>query len=402
MSLLRAYERIYKKRPEPALELGCGDCTGVLAVRELGIDMIGAEGSPQFLAGPLRHNPFFIRLVGSRVPLATRSYPLVFSMGSAARFRCDKADELVAEHLRVGRDLVFIGYPQAPGYLGNPPLCRQPQERWRALVRRLGGEVVEESREGLLVIPPRSTQAPRPAGDGKPTVSVVIPCYKLADYLPETLESVLAQTRTDWEAVVVNDGSPDHTPDVVKAFQGKYGTERIRYVEQPNRGLAEARNAGIRLARGSLILPLDADDLIEPTYLQETVEVLERFAEFGIVYTHYQAFGIERWEGLCSPWDPCRLIQENLLPSAALFRKTVWESVGGYDPAMKEGYEDWELWVAAAEAGWWGACVPKKLYLYRRRPGSMITHSIRFDRQLKARIRSKHHRLLKRCQQGQP
>lgn len=81
----------------------------------------------------------------------------------------------------------------------------------------------------------------------------MIPCYNLAASLPETLESVRRQTRTDWEAIVINDGSSDNTRDVVRDFLGRHRDPRFRYLEQPNRGLPAARNAGSERARGRYI-----------------------------------------------------------------------------------------------------------------------------------------------------
>lgn len=410
LAIVRIYEQLFRKRPESVLQLGCGTCIGISTLRARGIEAAGTESSPQLLSGPLDDNPYIVRPVGYRVPLATGSYDLVFSMRYLDRFGCEHVVGVVAEHLRLARHLVFIGLPGSDAGIDAP---RSPCQRrigwWRSLLHRLGAEVVGELPEGLLALAGRNRFTERrgaqssrtPSAPVKaPSASIVIPCYNLAAYLPQTLESVRNQTRTDWEAVVVNDGSSDSTREVVRDFLRRRRDGRFRYVEQRNMGLPSARNTGIEHATGQFILPLDADDLLEPTFLEETVEVLETFPQFGIVYTHLRAFGSEQWEAACPPWHPCRLLQYNRLPYASLYRREVWESTGGYDPAMREGYEDWEFWVSAAERGWRGTCVPKKLFLYRRRPGSMLSRAYLVHEQLVARIHSKHGQFVADCLMG--
>ena len=102
-----------------------------------------------------------------------------------------------------------------------------------------------------------------------PLVSVIIPCYKQAHFLPGALESVFAQTHPAVEAVVVNDGSPDDTDAVARG----YGA-RIRYVSQANAGLPAARNAGITASTGRYLLFLDSDDLLPPSAIAHAVEAL--------------------------------------------------------------------------------------------------------------------------------
>lgn len=114
-----------------------------------------------------------------------------------------------------------------------------------------------------------------------PCVSVVIPLYQTERFIAAAIASVLAQTYADFEVLVVDDGSRDRGPDIAKAF----GDPRIRVVTQENRGLAGARNTGIRLSTGTYVALLDADDLWHPHKLSVLVGMLERDQRAGIAFS---------------------------------------------------------------------------------------------------------------------
>ena len=114
-------------------------------------------------------------------------------------------------------------------------------------------------------------------------VTVVIPCYNQAHFLKDAVESVKNQTFKDFEIIVVDDGSPDNTSEVAN----KLG---VRCIRQVNRGLSAARNTGIRAAKGQYILPLDADDKIDPEFLAKTLPYIKNY---DIVSTWLRTFGNE-------------------------------------------------------------------------------------------------------------
>jgi stress-induced morphogen len=123
-------------------------------------------------------------------------------------------------------------------------------------------------------------------------VSVIIPCYNYAHFLPEAVESVIQQTFQDFEIVIVNDGSTDHSSEVAEQLKTKYSSCQIRIINQENSGQpAISRNRGIAQALGKYILPLDADDKIGCTYLEKAVQVLDREPEIGVVYSWLRHFG---------------------------------------------------------------------------------------------------------------
>ncbi len=206
-----------------------------------------------------------------------------------------------------------------------------------------------------------------------PLVSVIIPCYKHACFLPEAVESVVAQTFSDWEIVIVNDGSPDDTSGVARRLIAQYPDRRIRLLENKNGGPTAARNSGVRAARGKYILLLDGDDKIHPAMLAKLTPILETRPKIGFAYTHIQHFGAIDTEYPLPDFDRATLIsKDNIVPICSLVRKSVWEQVGGFNQNMREGYEDWDFWIGCAEHGWDGHCLHEPLFFYRKaKPGRL-------------------------------
>jgi glycosyltransferase involved in cell wall biosynthesis len=202
-----------------------------------------------------------------------------------------------------------------------------------------------------------------------PRVSVVIPCFNQGRYLDEAVESVLGQTYADWEVLVVNDGSTEpQTAEILRDYQ----RPKTRVVHTANQGLPGARNAGIREAAGEYILPLDADDRIGPTYLEQAVRELDADPRLGIVYCEAEYFGGQSGKWEMPPYAFPEILFGNMIFCSAMFRRADWEKVGGYKAAMKHGWEDWELWLSLIELGRGVYRVPETLFYYRRQPGSMI------------------------------
>jgi glycosyltransferase involved in cell wall biosynthesis len=117
-----------------------------------------------------------------------------------------------------------------------------------------------------------------------PRVSIIVPAYNAAAYLPYAIDSVLAQTYQDWEIVIVDDGSTDNTRAVVDAYRSRL-RDRLQYIFQPNRGVSAARNHGIRAARGEFIALLDADDVWLPQRLELGVNALDADPAVGLVHS---------------------------------------------------------------------------------------------------------------------
>jgi len=220
----------------------------------------------------------------------------------------------------------------------------------------------------------------------KPEVSIIIPCYNQAHYLPEAVGSVVNQTLTHWECIIVNDGSGDNTPRIANSLIMQYSEKQIRLINQENKGLAEARNTGIKASKGKYILPLDADDLIHPEMLQKTVSLLKTHPEIAIAYTDVKHFGSANRIVCAGEYDFKRLCFQNHLNYCSLYRREAWESAGGYNPNMVWGYEDWDFWISCGEKGYYGKRSSEPLFMYRVKETSMYTKALEHHSELMARI----------------
>jgi glycosyltransferase involved in cell wall biosynthesis len=208
-------------------------------------------------------------------------------------------------------------------------------------------------------------------GDAAPRVSVIVPCHDLGRWLPETVDSVLAQTYTSWELLVVDDGSTD--AETVRLLDDP-PWPRARVLRTACRGLAAARNLLIERSRGELLCALDADDLLHPTFLEKAVAAIDEDPGLTFVSCWVQLFGEESWTWRQEACDLVTLLGENTVATPALVRRQAVVDVGGYDEGMPHmGEEDWELWLRLVAAGHRGTILPEVLFSYRRRQGSMFT-----------------------------
>lgn len=204
-----------------------------------------------------------------------------------------------------------------------------------------------------------------------PTISVVIPCYNQAEYLADTLESLLEQTCRDWEGIIVNDGSLDNTEEIAWKYVQKDG--RFKYVSKRNGGLSSARNYGIERALGEYILPLDSDDILEPTYLEKALLVFLKAPQTTLVYCQGNYFGVKSGFWGLHYENYMKLLLGNAIFCSALFRKRDCLRVGGYDENMRLGYEDWEFYIRLLNEQSIVYQIPEPLFNYRTKEVSMLT-----------------------------
>ncbi|AFY68133.1 glycosyltransferase [Geitlerinema sp. PCC 7407] len=196
-------------------------------------------------------------------------------------------------------------------------------------------------------------------------VSVVIPCFNHAQYLEESVGSVITQSFQDFEIIIVDDGSTDETVAVANYLIQVNPEIQIRLISQPNSGQpAIARNRGISEAIGEYILPLDADDRISSEMLKECVALLDSRSDIGIVYTDRQDFGDCSETVIAQDYDFLALRYVNQISYCALFRRDIWLQVEGYKTNVK-GCEYWDFWIAAGFHGYRGCRIPQPLFEYR-------------------------------------
>lgn len=210
-----------------------------------------------------------------------------------------------------------------------------------------------------------------------PTVSVIIPVYNQAHFVAQAIDSVLAQTFPDYEIIVVNDGSTDHTAQVLAG----YG-DRLHVITQANVGLSAARNSGLRVARGEMIGFLDADDLWYPDMLAATVTFLKQNPQIDLVYGAWDT--IDETGRVIKPLNhPSNLrekVQADFLRAIAtgnlflvhtlLIRRKCFDCCGVFDPTLR-AVEDWDLWLRMAAHRHTVDVIDTPLAHYRRHTGNM-------------------------------
>jgi glycosyltransferase involved in cell wall biosynthesis len=211
-----------------------------------------------------------------------------------------------------------------------------------------------------------------------PKVSVVIPAFNVKGYIWDTLSSLSKQSFQSFEALVVNDGSTDDTPKIIKAFCQT--DSRFHLLEKPNGGLSSARNYGIKHAQGEYIAMLDADDLYERDKLKTHVAILDRHPNVGVVYSASRAIRDDGQptmmvlSGKPIYKDPLRaMLCKNFIGhgSNSVFRRQIVDEIGDFDETLRSS-EDSDFWLRIAATGHWKFYrVPQPLSLYRVRPSGL-------------------------------
>ncbi len=215
-----------------------------------------------------------------------------------------------------------------------------------------------------------------PVAEGK--VSIVIPCFNHGAMLREALAS-LEEVRNEnlLEVIIVDDGSSD--AETIRILK-EVAEAGYNVVSQPNGGLGAARNAGIRRAKGEFILPLDSDNRLRRVYLEQGVSLLKENPSLGVIYADAEYFGEKTGRWQVQEFDLLSLIRMNFIDACALYRKALWEGVGGYDEQMPwMGLEDWDFWLRVACHGGSFFHLPAVGFDYRVRSDSEIVKTIGFD-----------------------
>lgn len=219
-----------------------------------------------------------------------------------------------------------------------------------------------------------------------PKVTIIVPCYNQAKFLPDALDSIIAQILTNWECIIINDGSPDNTQEIASAYAIK--DSRIKLISQKNQGLAGARNTGIDAAQGDYIQFIDSDDLISPDKLSKQIEQLLRINDLALSYSDYHFYSednflkrnisnnkfqqprflmekpiydiITRWETDFSIPIHCFLFDTRLFHNENI----------RFDIKLKN-HEDWDCWMQIFSQNPMIFHIPKAMASYRLHSASM-------------------------------
>ena len=213
-----------------------------------------------------------------------------------------------------------------------------------------------------------------------PVLSVVMAVYNTAKYLPQTIESVLTQSLTDFEFIIVDDGSTDDTPEILRHYVQR--DARIQVITQPNQGTPVALNVGDGAARTNLIARMDSDDLMMPHRLERQLAYVRQHPEASVVscLAHYindenRILG-KNYSDLLTVEDCQRYVREDriifCLHPGAMLRREAIEAVGGYRPLLKYA-QDIDLWNRLADHQHYTIVMPEILMQYRVHPEASMT-----------------------------
>ena len=216
-----------------------------------------------------------------------------------------------------------------------------------------------------------------------PQFSIIIPCFQQAKYLEECIGSLIEQSYSDFEILLVDDGSPDNTKEVAQAISKK--ENRLQYLYKPNGGLSSARNYGIQHAKGEYLVFLDSDDTLKPHFLQHIYNELSSGAEIAVTgYSYFNdSQSIHRSVSISSDLKFQSIIGSNICPPVSIgIHKSFLEKTGLFDERLNSA-EDWDLWVRFFKAGAKLSIINQDLANYRVHEHSMSRNAVRMYNALK-------------------
>lgn len=202
-------------------------------------------------------------------------------------------------------------------------------------------------------------------------VSVIMPCYNDGKYIMEAIDSIVKQTYPDWELIIVDDGSDDEeTKTIINEIQNP----KIKVFHTEHLRPAGARNYGIQKAEGTYILPVDSDDRIHEEYMEKAVKMIESNPRIGVVYCKAELFGEKSGSWNLPDYSFKHMLLDNIVFVTALFYKSDWEKVGGFNTSMAQGMEDYDFWLSILGLEREICQIPEVLFYYRIKPVSRTTN----------------------------
>jgi glycosyltransferase involved in cell wall biosynthesis len=199
---------------------------------------------------------------------------------------------------------------------------------------------------------------------GEPHVSVVILCHNYGRFLAEAIESALGQTHIPLEVIVIDDGSTDESYEVAMRY-----APAVAVLRQPNLGLVEAHNRGLREATAEYVTRLDADDAFQPTYVETLLAALHAEPRAAYAYSAMEYFGAKSGVFRARPFSSALLLAGNYVNSSAVVRRADALAVGGFHATEEGAFEDWDFCLRLLELGKYGVAVEEPLLRYRQHEG---------------------------------
>ena len=229
--------------------------------------------------------------------------------------------------------------------------------------------------------------------ESKILISIIIPCYNDAQYIEQSVNSALSQTYLHKEVIVVDDGSNDETKAVLKNL----APQITKLITQENQGQSNARNAGIKEAKGAYILVLDSDDYFEPTFCEKAMEVFESRKDVKLISSFVNKLNDGKIIDIFKSHggNISQFLSNNQATGGCAFIKSDFERVNGYDESMRKGFEDWEFYIRLLKDGGEAYVIKEPLFNYRLRNDSTTSKANKIKYELLHYIYLKHQVLYK-------
>lgn len=218
-----------------------------------------------------------------------------------------------------------------------------------------------------------------------PIVSIIIPSYNQQDYLSDALDSAIGQVAS--EVIVIDDGSTDKSLEIAQRYERD--NANVKVISQVNKGLASARNTGIMNAKGDFVLPLDADDILLDNCVEKLITAFGD-TQADIVAPSFKEFGITNRQVILDNPTLEDFKTANRIGYCSAIRKNALLEVGGYNPKMIWGAEDYDLWFDLLKRGKKLITIPEILWLYRTKKESMWTETAKHQEEFMNQIKINH------------
>jgi len=227
----------------------------------------------------------------------------------------------------------------------------------------------------------------------KDKISVIIPCYNNKSTIIETIKSVQNQTYKNFEIIVIDDGSTENIYTIIEPF---LKNSNISFYSQQNKGVSSARNTGASFASGKYLLFLDADDLIEETYIEKAIIEIEKDFKVKLVYPKCRFIGRKNESWVLPSYENFKnFLIGNCIIVSSVIRKEDFDKTNGFDESLTF-YEDWDLWISILKEGGTVKQLNEELFFYRLRDdfsSASDNHSVNMHANNRLKVYLKHYDL---------